>query len=144
MDKKLFIQLLVSGAALWAASIPFMYFLFPQPVTANDFGDMFGAINALFSGLALAGVIYAVLIQTEDIKNNQTQIEKSIRASEISAKLAAYSTLLQECDNAHERYERWEQQKGKGADYTKVKEKVRETANAHRAEIEKLIGKLNG
>jgi len=144
MDKKLFFQLLVSGAVLWILSIPAMYFFFPHPSTAHDFGDMFGAVNALFSGLALAGVIYAVLIQTEDIKNNQIKIEKSIQASEISAKLAAYSALLQECDNAHERYERWELQKSKDANYANAKAKVRENANIYRGEIEKLIGKLNG
>ena len=127
MDKNFFIKLLISGAVLWLLSIPIMYLFFPRPVTAHDFGDMFGAIHALFSGLALAGVIYAVLMQTEDIKNNQMQIEKSIRASEISAKLAAYSALLQESDNALERYERWEQ-KSKDADYKVVKEKVRKTS----------------
>ena len=143
MEKKFFIKLLISGAVLWLLSIPIMYLFFPRPVTAHDFGDMFGAINALFSGLALAGVIYAVLMQTEDIKNNQTQIEKSIRASEISAKLAAYSALLQESDNALERYERWEQ-KSKDADYKVVKEKVRKNITSYRAEIEQLVSKLNG
>lgn len=50
-----------------------MYLFFPRPVTAHDFGDMFGAINALFSGLALAGVIYVVLMQTEDIKKQSNE-----------------------------------------------------------------------
>ena len=73
---------------------------------------------------------------------NQMQIEKSIRASEISAKLAAYSALLQESDNALERYERWEQ-KSKDADYKVVKEKVRKNITSYRAEIEQLVSKLN-
>ena len=34
----------------------------------GSFGDAFGASNALFSGLALAGVFYAVLLQRADIK----------------------------------------------------------------------------
>jgi hypothetical protein len=87
MDKKFFIKLLISGAVLWLLSIPIMYLFFPRPVTAHDFGDMFGAINALFSGLALAGVIYAVLMQTEDIKNNQTQIEKTSFSNSLVFKL---------------------------------------------------------
>lgn len=29
----------------------------------GTFGDMFGAINSLFSGLAFAGVVYAILLQ---------------------------------------------------------------------------------
>jgi len=138
MNKKFFISLLVSGAALWLLSIPIMSVFFPFPMTADEFGDMFGALNALFSGLALAGVIYAVWIQTEDVKTNQAHIEKSIKASEISAKLAAYSTLLQEANNALERYERWEE-KSKDADYRQVKEKVRNNIIRYRAEIEELI-----
>ncbi|MCF6347514.1 MAG: hypothetical protein L3J20_04340 [Flavobacteriaceae bacterium] len=29
----------------------------------GTFGDMFGSINALFSGLALAGIIFTILLQ---------------------------------------------------------------------------------
>lgn len=29
----------------------------------GTFGDMFGAVNTLFSGLAFAGVIYAIFLQ---------------------------------------------------------------------------------
>ncbi len=141
MGQKTFAYLLLAGVVLWALSILVMYGFFPVPATAQDFGDMFGAVNALFSGLALAGVIYAVLVQTEEIKNNQVQIEKSIRANEISARLAAYSALLQEGDSAVERYERWEQRHN-GQDYSKVKAKVRENVNTYRTEIEKLVRQL--
>lgn len=118
-----------------------MYTLFPTPTSANEFGDMFGAVNSLFSGLALGGVIYAVLLQSDEIKTNQTHLAKSIRANEISARLMAYSTLLQECDNALLRYERWEKV-SPNSDYKQVKAKVRESANAYRAEIEKLLNEL--
>jgi len=32
------------------------------------FGDKFGAVNALFSGLAFAGVIYAILLQRKELE----------------------------------------------------------------------------
>ena len=140
MDKKTFITLGFICVAIWGISIVVMYFLFRAPTTVHDFGDMFGAVNALFSGLALAGVIYAVLIQTEEIKNNQLQIEKSIKANEIAARLSAFSALLQECDSAPDRYERWE--KNATGDYTKVKEKVRGNVKAYRIEIEILLEQL--
>lgn len=35
---------------------------------AGTFGDAFGAVNSLFSGLALAGVIYAILMQRYEVK----------------------------------------------------------------------------
>jgi hypothetical protein len=34
----------------------------------GSFGDMFGAANALFSGFAFAGVIYAILLQRQELK----------------------------------------------------------------------------
>lgn len=36
-------------------------------------GDSFGAINALFSGLAFAGVIFAILLQRGDIKRQHSE-----------------------------------------------------------------------
>src|SRR5262245_56935424 len=32
------------------------------------FGDMFGAVNALFSGLAFVGFLYTILLQRADLK----------------------------------------------------------------------------
>ncbi len=40
-------------------------------------GDMFGAVNALFSGLALAGVVFAIWLQREDLKIQQEQLRQS-------------------------------------------------------------------
>lgn len=34
----------------------------------GTFGDMFGAVNSLFSGLAFAGVVYAIIMQRDEIK----------------------------------------------------------------------------
>lgn len=51
--------------AVWGAN-----WLFLAGVDDNErgtFGDMFGAANALFSGAALAGVIYAILLQRHEI-----------------------------------------------------------------------------
>lgn len=34
----------------------------------GTFGDQFGAVNALFSGLAFAGLIYTIILQRHDLK----------------------------------------------------------------------------
>lgn len=39
------------------------------------FGDMFGAINPLFSGLAFAGVIYAILLQRFELGLQRDELE---------------------------------------------------------------------
>lgn len=44
-----------------------MYVAFDDWQTRGQFGDVFGAANALFSGLAFAGLIYTVLLQREEL-----------------------------------------------------------------------------
>jgi hypothetical protein len=55
----------------------------------GSFGDMFGAVNALFSGLALAGVIYAILmqreelaLQREELRATRSELARSASANE--------------------------------------------------------------
>ena len=43
----------------------------------GTFGDMFGAINALFSGLALGGVIYTILLQRLELELQRDEIRYS-------------------------------------------------------------------
>ena len=79
-----------------------------------NFGQMFGAVNALFSGLALAGVVVAILMQKEELELQREELiatrqelkrqaaaqESSSRAVEnqvqlmlVAAKLNAHSML---------------------------------------------------
>lgn len=71
--------LLVVG--LWALSDLAITTLYQSlPDSPGTFGDMFGAINSLFYGLAFAGLIYTILQQREEldltrqefIKQNET------------------------------------------------------------------------
>lgn len=51
-----------------------------EPLKEGDrgtFGDMFGSINALFSGLAFAGVIYAILLQREELGLQREELIKT-------------------------------------------------------------------
>lgn len=41
----------------------------------GKFGDMFGAVNALFSGLAFAGMIYAIRLQSKELSQNNREME---------------------------------------------------------------------
>ncbi len=46
-----------------------------KPEDRGTFGDMFGAANALFSGFALLGVIYAILLQRQELKYQRKELE---------------------------------------------------------------------
>lgn len=59
---------LVLGAwVLWAVLVLLLPWLGVGLDKEGQFGDAFGALNALFSGGALAGVVYAVLLQQRDL-----------------------------------------------------------------------------
>jgi hypothetical protein len=45
-----------------------------EPNEAGVFGDQFGAVNALFSGLAFAGVIYAVILQSKELELQREEL----------------------------------------------------------------------
>ena len=52
---------------LWGISIVLLPEWFSTPAERGEFGDSFGGVNALFSGLAFAGVIWAILLQREEL-----------------------------------------------------------------------------
>ncbi|MEZ5384985.1 MAG: hypothetical protein R3F13_05670 [Prosthecobacter sp.] len=72
-------------ACLCAASAWTVLFLigFVVCVTSEDsiqylgqFGDMFGSLNTFFSGLAMSGALYAIYLQTTQIKDQSDQIRR--------------------------------------------------------------------
>ena len=52
----------------------------------GKFGDTFGALNALFAGLAFAGVIYAILLQQKELALQRKELKlqrKTLEATEV-------------------------------------------------------------
>lgn len=74
---------------LWFATLPLLRWWVPAAAEAGDageavaiaqwgqIGDAFGSINALFSGLALAGVVLAVLLQREELKLQRQELRET-------------------------------------------------------------------
>lgn len=54
----------------WVANLIILY----DKQDAGRYGDLFGASNALFSGLAFAGVIWAILQQGEELKLQRQEL----------------------------------------------------------------------
>ncbi len=55
--------------------------------TRGQFGDLFGAVNALFTGLAFAALIYTValqrsnfLLQREELRLSREELQRSVDA----------------------------------------------------------------
>jgi len=93
------------------------------------FGDMFGAVNSLFAGLAFAGIIYTILLQRkglvlqrEELKSTREELRRSANAQEdstkemlrqaeiqsIAARVQALSVLINHLDRYEEMINRGE------------------------------------
>lgn len=60
---------------VWALAGIVLYSVLPSWTERGQFGDMFGAINCLFSGLAFAGVIYTIYLQRHELSLQRKELE---------------------------------------------------------------------
>jgi hypothetical protein len=61
----------------------------------SQFGEMFGSINTLFSGLAFAGVIYTILLQRKELESQRESQAKSEQLMVLTAQLSALNSLVE-------------------------------------------------
>ena len=47
------------------------------PQERGTFGDMFGSVNALYSGLAFAGIIFTILLQRKELKYQRDELRET-------------------------------------------------------------------
>lgn len=69
---------------------------------AGQYGDSFGRVNALFSGLAFAGVVFAIILQTielryqrEELEDTREELRKSADAQNQLVTLNALAAISQ-------------------------------------------------
>lgn len=88
--------------AFWAA-LPFVaYYGLADWQTRGQFGDVFGAVNALFSGLAFAGLIFAILLQREDLElqREELSLTRAELARSAEAQVQSEAALRSQADAA--------------------------------------------
>lgn len=68
---KVLVWLMLTVVAVWTASGVLVH-LYAK--NAGEFGDMFGAVNSLFSGLAFAGIIYTIFLQRHELKLQREEL----------------------------------------------------------------------
>jgi|GEM_PF-2043874 len=73
--------LLVSGLWLTFGMAPYLR-TGHQNFQAHEFGDSFGFVNTWFSGLAFAGVILAIILQTIELKQQREELQSSVKAQQ--------------------------------------------------------------
>jgi|GEM_PF-4986587 len=65
---------------IWYNNFNIICYLWPDsyiPSDANEIGDSFGVINSLFSGLAFAGLIVAILLQRKELKLQREELKET-------------------------------------------------------------------
>lgn len=101
---KFLLHAILTVTLLWIGSGFLIYYASDNWADRGTIGDMFGAVNALFSGLAFAGLMYTIILQREEIKlnrdeivNNRKELAKSVKTQQKSQ--AASSTNSSDCQN---------------------------------------------
>jgi hypothetical protein len=73
-NPKILIHLIQIVVLLWLLSWILLYWYAPTPEQRGQFGDMFGALNALFTGLTFAGLFYTILLQRQQMIQQRDEI----------------------------------------------------------------------
>jgi hypothetical protein len=59
----------------WIVAFLLMFFIFKDWGTRGQFGDMFGALNVLFSGFAFAALYFTISLQQKQLQHQDELIE---------------------------------------------------------------------
>jgi hypothetical protein len=94
--ERLIIWGITGVGALAGASVVWGWFAAEPPMAGppdfvrsyNELGDSYGALNALFSGLAFAGVIVAILLQSAELRLQREELEDTRQVMEKHAEAA--------------------------------------------------------
>lgn len=92
------IAIVIATQALIGSAI---YYSHASWDTRGQFGDMFGAVNTLFSGLAFAGFLCAIYLQREDLRLQRqdlaltrNELSRAAQAQEQSATSMAKQAVI--------------------------------------------------
>lgn len=69
--------LIAIAIVLWISSWIFIDLKYSNLTERGSFGDKFGFINSLFSGLALAGIIYSIFLQQKELSHQRTELKET-------------------------------------------------------------------
>ncbi len=99
----LLVKLIFLVVLIWGLSAVLIMVYFSEWSQRGTFGDLFGAVNALFSALAFAVLIYTIVLQREEIKQNREEIVLNRKELEKSGKLQrkAQDVLIQQVEQTH-------------------------------------------
>lgn len=106
--KKNLVWIMLGGVAFLFLLNFSMVFFIPDKETRSTFGDQFGAVNALFSGLAFAGLIYTIILQHRDLELQRNDLKLQREELALNRKEMEEQTAEFEKQNETLRIQRFE------------------------------------
>ncbi len=76
----------------------FMMSFIREPSVRGQYGDMFGVADAIFSGFALVGVVWALVYQGQEVNVTMRELRDAAVAHKEQARLSALAALIQATD----------------------------------------------
>lgn len=93
LKNNLFITMVVIVLTLFLGNLCLIFLPYSKEARGT-FGDQFGAVNALFSGLAFAGLIYTIILQRHDLKLQRRDLHYQRRDLELNRKELSLFQLM--------------------------------------------------
>ncbi len=75
MNFKMILLSVITLTLLFIGYISVTFYVYPELSNRGLFGDSFGALNALFSGFAFLGIIYTIILQTQELGLQRKELE---------------------------------------------------------------------
>ncbi len=93
--------LLVMG--IWSASAFGLYIFTEDYSKSGTFGDSFGVLNTLFSGLAFAGIIVSIKMQNDEMREQRKELQKQKKIAMLYHRERMFLLLMDEFKKSRER-----------------------------------------
>ena len=87
---------------IWAASALLLYWSVEDFSKSGTFGDSFGVLNTLFSGLALAGIIVSIKMQNDEMREQRKELQKQKKAAQLYHRERMFLLLMDEFKKSRE------------------------------------------
>ena len=99
----LFLKASLLVTIIWAISALGLVLTVNDFSKSGTFGDSFGVLNTLFSGLAFAGIIVTVKMQNDEMREQRKELQKQKKAAQLYHRERMFLMLLDEFKKSRER-----------------------------------------
>lgn len=98
----LFMKAALLVVGIWSASALGLYLFTSDFSKSGTFGDSFGVLNTLFSGLAFAGIIVSIKMQNDEMREQRKELQKQKKNAILYHRERMFLLLMDEFKKSRE------------------------------------------